>query len=505
MTTNLSKLSAVSAIAAGLLLAPLAQADDFGNGTGTASSVPLPATISGRIDVRGDNDFFRFYVGSPGTLVASSSGATDLYGHLLNASGSTLVSDNNGGAGSNFKISTHVDPGWYFLRVRHASTGTGNYALSIKLTPDAAVDDAGNSCTTAHNLGSIGTGETKSFDGKIEKAADIDFYRVTVSTTTLKFLNVSTTGSTDTVGMLFDANCKLVAMRDDFAGKNFVIAQPVTNGTYYVAVRHGKSTGTGAYSLRVETPTTVWSDQTGYQGPATTVQTRIVDEATAGASGRASLPSKTGSPWLTDMSDGDGARYRAALNEMNTHWVSIKRPTLPFATLPATVIANMKTALTKGVTDLKVAGVSGADADQLIERMRTSFAGSVPTTDDGTLALLGFRAQCREFLDRTVVSAGGTPKAYAAATSEAATDARPGMGAYFYNAKTGKYDLHAAVIVAMKWKADGTPVEVRLTEANWGSGWSAGANDGQVPWLRTITETRVIPFSPRVFRVVKFG
>jgi len=75
-------------------------------------------------------------------------------------------------------------------------------------------------------------------------------------------LTVSTTGSTDTYGYLKNASCATLASNDDYGSLNFRIVSAVQAGTYFVAVRHYSSSGTGAYTLNVSfTPSTPTSDR----------------------------------------------------------------------------------------------------------------------------------------------------------------------------------------------------------------------------------------------------
>ncbi|CAB1063873.1 hypothetical protein D1BOALGB6SA_8658, partial [Olavius sp. associated proteobacterium Delta 1] len=65
------------------------------------------------------------------------------------------------------------------------------------------------------------------------------------------WLKVYSTGTTDTYGHLYDANCVEIA-QDDTVDGNFDISQTVAAGTYYVQVRHASAAGTGSYDLHVE-------------------------------------------------------------------------------------------------------------------------------------------------------------------------------------------------------------------------------------------------------------
>ncbi|MCP5527885.1 MAG: PPC domain-containing protein [Verrucomicrobiales bacterium] len=111
----------------------------------------------------------------------------------------------------------------------------------------AGSDDHGDTpgAATSVSLGS-------SVGGVIESAGDIDYFEVSVSSSTT--LTAYTTGSTDTYGYLYNAAGTQLASDDDSGeGYNFALSYPVTTGTYYVKVRHYSSTGTGPYTLYVTT------------------------------------------------------------------------------------------------------------------------------------------------------------------------------------------------------------------------------------------------------------
>ncbi|MEJ2167859.1 MAG: PilC/PilY family type IV pilus protein [Desulfobacterales bacterium] len=85
--------------------------------------------------------------------------------------------------------------------------------------------------------------------GSIEAPGAWDAFKVTIPSDT--WLELYTTGTTDTYGHLYDGNCVEIA-QDDTTNYNFNISQAVAAGTYYVQVRHASPSGTGDYELHVE-------------------------------------------------------------------------------------------------------------------------------------------------------------------------------------------------------------------------------------------------------------
>ena len=111
--------------------------DDHGNAPDAATLATFtPAFLHGVVESAGDRDVFRMATGA-GTLRAYSNGPTDTFGRLLDGTSAELASNDDGGAGTNFRIETAVEAGVHYVEVRHFSTaGTGPYTLSIEFVAD---------------------------------------------------------------------------------------------------------------------------------------------------------------------------------------------------------------------------------------------------------------------------------------------------------------------------------------------------------------------------------
>ena len=106
---------------------------DHGDSPSTATPVAVGESIEGEITT-GDIDYFRVTVGSPGTLMASTTGSTDTYGFIEDSSGNVLHGNDDGGEGFNFRVSAAVEPGTYYIRVRgFDAPGTDAYTLTIQI------------------------------------------------------------------------------------------------------------------------------------------------------------------------------------------------------------------------------------------------------------------------------------------------------------------------------------------------------------------------------------
>jgi hypothetical protein len=111
--------------------------DDHGNTCSAATAVGVNSTIHETTNSAGDYDYFRVQPTSAGTLTVYTTGSTDTYGYLKNSSCSNIVSNDDGGSGTNFRISRSVTAGTYYIAVRHASSsGTGLYILRVRFEPE---------------------------------------------------------------------------------------------------------------------------------------------------------------------------------------------------------------------------------------------------------------------------------------------------------------------------------------------------------------------------------
>jgi len=218
-------------------------ADDHGNDCASATAVGSTSTSSGNIETAGDIDFFRLDLSPNGYLVLQSTGNTDTFGILYDSECSELTSDDDAGAGRNFRIRLDVAAGTYYVGVRHYySDRTGAYQLSVQFQPD----DHGNDCATAT---AVACGSTTA--GNIFRPGDVDYFRIDLSGNSL--LNVHSEGGTNTFGTLLNGACQTIAS-DNNSGPstNFLIERNLSPGAYYVAVRHYNASSTGTYSFVTE-------------------------------------------------------------------------------------------------------------------------------------------------------------------------------------------------------------------------------------------------------------
>ncbi|MEO8101804.1 MAG: hypothetical protein ABI790_04720, partial [Betaproteobacteria bacterium] len=113
--------------------------EDFPNQPSpSAPATPIGATVDAALSYAGDIDVFRIPVTQAGTLFARSAGGYDLIGNLMDASGSTLKTNDDSFAGNNeFGITWRVNPGTYYLAVAPwdpALVTSSGYRITTRFT-----------------------------------------------------------------------------------------------------------------------------------------------------------------------------------------------------------------------------------------------------------------------------------------------------------------------------------------------------------------------------------
>lgn len=103
-----------------------------------ASALSIGLAADGDLDSPSDADYWRIEVPSRGRVVIESTGSTDTLGRLEDAAGARLAENDDGGAGTNFKIELDLNPGTYYVRISGVAGGTGPYALRVWHTPEGS-------------------------------------------------------------------------------------------------------------------------------------------------------------------------------------------------------------------------------------------------------------------------------------------------------------------------------------------------------------------------------
>ncbi len=284
------------------------------------TSVSLPYTSSGfsisSVDVV---DWFIFTLTSDQQVNVYTSGSTNTYGILYDSAGTRLEQDSSDGFGSNFGILRSLSAGTYYVRVSgEGSSATGSYTLHIEPIAAASV-----------SIPYTSSGQS------ISSGGDVDWFSFTL--TSPQYVDIDTSGSTDTYGDLYDSAGTLLASTDSGgSGSNFRIIRLLSAGTYHVRVSGEGSSTTGSYTLRIGATTSVSLPYTssGYSiSPAgdndwfsfTLTSRQYVDIDTSGSIdtyGR--LYNSAGALLEQDSSDGSGSNFRIIrLLSAGTYYVRV--------------------------------------------------------------------------------------------------------------------------------------------------------------------------------------
>ena len=297
-------------------------------------SISIPYTSSDlQLTNSDDRDCFRFTLSAGRTVNMSTDGSTDTLGRLYNSTGTLLETDFNNGSGSNFEIIRDLSAGTYYVEVASENSSTGSYTLRVTQPfPDPAC-----------SLTSISSIPYSSSGSGLSSSQDRDCFRFTLSAG--RTVNMSTAGSTDTVGRLYNSTGTL--LETDFnngSGSNFEIIRDLSAGTYYVEVA-SENSSTGSYTLRVTQPfpdpacslTSISSIPYGSSGSGlsssqdrdcfrfTLSAGRTVTMSTTGSTdtlGR--LYTSTGTLLETDFSDGSGSNFEISRSlSAGTYYVEV--------------------------------------------------------------------------------------------------------------------------------------------------------------------------------------
>lgn len=227
----------------------LAKAVSLNSSTGTAGTLSID-------DYSYGGDYFRVNMASAGVLTAYTTGNTDDACYLVNSVGTTVAWNNDRSTvDRNCRLSARVPAGKYYLAVSHPSypSSAGNYSLYVKT--DDHPDDYNNNVWN-DNLRDIpltGTGVA----GKINFPEDEDWFRIQSLPSADGTLNVYTTGSTDTHGLVRASYDDTIIQEGDSGGdeQNFKISVHLSSSQYtgwpmLIRVRHNDpAAATGNYTV----------------------------------------------------------------------------------------------------------------------------------------------------------------------------------------------------------------------------------------------------------------
>ncbi|MCB4784321.1 MAG: pre-peptidase C-terminal domain-containing protein, partial [Sulfurovum sp.] len=230
---------------------------DNDNNISTATYIEVNATTepistTGRIDVAGDNDYFKIVTTGPGRLIVktrrSDGDDIDTYGYLLDANGEELASNNNSGIyPKHFLIVKYITAGTYYVRVRGFNNDvTGAYTLDVQFEPGLTEvsDDHSNSI-----VGATPINPNSRTAGKLDFGQDEDYFKVIIPESGTLTVTTETNPEMDTYGYLYDKKGDAIVRNNNGSTLNFRISRSVTAGIYYVKVKGRSRSTTGEYTL----------------------------------------------------------------------------------------------------------------------------------------------------------------------------------------------------------------------------------------------------------------
>lgn len=215
--------------------------DFYPNSFAKASLVAEGAGIGGRIE-GGDLDYLKLVPETTGYFAVSAVNSSNLQ-IVVYGSGEQELANSN--YAENAGLSCRFTAGeTYYLRIKGKDqTVMEDYNLTVSYDhPASALTGAAALTAGAHYT-----------DGTIT-SGNMVIYKFTPQATAAYAF--TTTGSTDTVGILYDGDV-LISDDNGNGGVNFKIERVLEqNKTYYLKVKH-RQNGSGSYRLYVEMPLTV--------------------------------------------------------------------------------------------------------------------------------------------------------------------------------------------------------------------------------------------------------
>jgi hypothetical protein len=211
-----------------------------------------------RIDTPGDQDLFRIVAPSTGTFtiqldsINGPMGVGDPLLRVLDSAG-MLIEENDDSVGLNSRLDLALDQGQtYFVQAAAFSTDRGDYRLSIRVR--STVDDAGNRIDNAARLTFDPAGRIV-HENTLQTGDDGDLFAIVAPTTgdyLFRLEGVGTTsGLSDPILTILDANGNPVAENDDAGGLDSRLTMRLTQGATYYVRAAGVGSLTGDYQLSI--------------------------------------------------------------------------------------------------------------------------------------------------------------------------------------------------------------------------------------------------------------
>ncbi|MEX0267734.1 S8 family serine peptidase [Leptolyngbyaceae cyanobacterium UHCC 1019] len=228
--------------------------DGAGNSTATARDVGTlvgDRSFNDFVGIVDPNDFYRFVLPTTSNFRLDLTGLeADVDVRLLNSAGTTIASSIEGGTTSE-NIARSLTAGTYFVQVYPFNGSSSDYRLSLSASP--SFDGAGNSLSTARNVGTLTN--TLTFNDFVGAADTNDFYRFNLNTGSNFNLNLSGLSADADVELIQDLNNngsvdngEILASLINSDTNPETLSRLLAAGSYYVRVYPFLSSNTN-YSL----------------------------------------------------------------------------------------------------------------------------------------------------------------------------------------------------------------------------------------------------------------
>jgi hypothetical protein len=240
---------------------PTAPADNAGNTLAAARNIGTLTsnqTFSDWVGSADTNDFYRFDLAQASNVSLALNGlSADADVQLLNSTGGALASSTRGGTSAE-SISSALAAGSYFVRV-YPYSGNTSYNLTLSAAPIAPPDNAGNTLTTARNIGTLTT-SSQTFSDWVGSADTNDYYRFDLAQASNVSLVLNGLGA-DADVQLLNIRGVQVAISQSAGSTAESISSALTAGTYFVRVF--PYSGNTTYNLTLSATPTAPPDNAG--------------------------------------------------------------------------------------------------------------------------------------------------------------------------------------------------------------------------------------------------
>jgi hypothetical protein len=199
--------------------------DTLGTATNLGALVG-PRSVQGSVSSTDVNDYYRFDLSQTSSFSLTLNGLTaNADVQLLNSSGGVIQSSTKSSTQAE-SISRSLNAGTYYVRVYRVG-GSPNYTLSL------SADSAGNTLTTARNIGTLSS--SRSFTDFVGSTDTNDYYRFDLSQSSNVSLSLNGLSADADVQLLNSSGTVLTSSANDGTTAES-ISSTLGTGTYYVRV-----------------------------------------------------------------------------------------------------------------------------------------------------------------------------------------------------------------------------------------------------------------------------